>query len=127
MIKQDLVFNNQLGLHARPAAFLVQFANQFSSEIKLIKDNKEANLKSILGLLWLKVKDKEELTIVAKGSDEEKAVSEVIDLIENRLNVVSYQQESTNIKNAQEKLESVAPSQVVTMLGEGVRKNLKDI
>lgn len=131
MIQKKVRLNNKQGLHGRPAAVLVQEAEKFSAEMKLIKENKEANLKSILGLLWLKVKDKEELTLQIKGQDENTAAEKIVDLIENKLPVVSYQQNNPELNKviAGDKKNSnpIAPTDVVKMLGDGVRKNLNEI
>ena len=124
MLKEKVILNNELGLHARPASVLVKNAEKFSSQIKLIKGNKEANLKSILGVLWLKAKDNDELIVKVKGPDEKEALKSIRDLIENRLRVVSYNNSKDgNTTN----VDYVNPSEVVTMLGKGVRKNLKEI
>jgi phosphocarrier protein len=73
---------NQLGLHARPAAKLAKLAGQFCSEIKLIKANKEADVKSVLDLLSLACRFDEEVKLIVDGQDEEKAFISITLLIE---------------------------------------------
>ncbi len=84
MIEKKVVLKNRLGLHARAASLLVNTAQKFSSFISLIKDSEEVNAKSILGILTLSASKGAELTIRAEGEDEEKAVKEISELIENK-------------------------------------------
>ena len=48
-----MVVQNQLGLHARPAAMFVKMATRFKSEILVVKEGEEINGKSIMGLMML--------------------------------------------------------------------------
>lgn len=84
MIEKKLTLKNKLGLHARAAAKLVQTAEQFKSEIKIVKDNVEADGKSILGVLLLAAPIGTELTFIVEGEDENKAIMAIEDLIENK-------------------------------------------
>ena len=51
MITKEAVINNQVGLHARPATFFIQKANEFKSSIWIEKDERRVNAKSLLGVL----------------------------------------------------------------------------
>lgn len=73
------------GLHARPATNLVNTAGQFTSEIYLIYKEKTVNLKSIMGVMSLGVGPGEEITIVAEGSDAERAMDELEKYIKSEL------------------------------------------
>ena len=53
MITKEVVINNQVGLHARPATFFIQKANEFRSSIWIEKDERRVNAKSLLGVLSL--------------------------------------------------------------------------
>ncbi len=53
MFEKKIVVHNQLGLHARPAALLVETANRFQSEITIQKGKQKVNAKSIMGVLML--------------------------------------------------------------------------
>ena len=64
---------NRLGLHARPAAKLTQKANEFLSEIKIDKDGRVVNGKSIMGVMLLAASKGTVLKISADGTDEESA------------------------------------------------------
>ena len=51
MVVRDITVQNQVGLHARPATFFIQKANEFKSSIWVEKDERRANAKSLLGVL----------------------------------------------------------------------------
>jgi phosphocarrier protein HPr len=69
------------GLHARPAAEFVRKAKQFTAEIKVIKDEREANAKSSMKIMTLGAKKGDEVIIRAKGDDAEEAVEALVELI----------------------------------------------
>ncbi|AHK22156.1 HPr family phosphocarrier protein [Candidatus Hepatoplasma crinochetorum] len=66
-----------IGLHARPASIVVQQASKFKSNIKLIANGKEANLKSIMSIMALGVKTNTEITIIADGNDAKEALEKI--------------------------------------------------
>ena len=53
MVTKEVVINNQVGLHARPATFFIQKANEFKSSIWIEKEDRRVNAKSLLGVLSL--------------------------------------------------------------------------
>ena len=71
----------QIGLHARPATFLIQKANEFKSSIWIEKDERRVNAKSLLGVLSLGVAKDMTITILADGPDEAEAVDTLCELI----------------------------------------------
>ena len=81
MISKEIIVQNQVGLHARPATFFIQKANEFSSEIWISKDERRVNAKSLLGVLSLGVTRGMRITLIADGADEEAAVSELANLV----------------------------------------------
>ena len=81
MYLKEVVVQNQVGLHARPATFFIQKANEYKSNIWVEKDERNVNAKSLLGVLSLGITRGASITIVAEGSDEEDAVSGLVDLI----------------------------------------------
>lgn len=83
MQEREVTIVPEEGLHARPAAEFVKAAKGFSSDIKVIKDGKEANAKSSLNLMSLGAKQGDNLTIRADGDDEEEAAETLADLITN--------------------------------------------
>ena len=84
MIQRELVIANRLGLHARPAAQLVQQASKFKSEIRLVKGNLEVNAKSMMGVMMLAAEMGSKITVVAEGSDEKKAVEAICKVIRTK-------------------------------------------
>ena len=84
MIEKKVKLGNKLGLHARAAAKLVQLGETFKSEIKITKDNVEANGKSILSVLLLAAPVGTELDFIIQGPDEEKAMIAIASLIETQ-------------------------------------------
>ena len=83
MAERKVVVSNETGLHARPAASLVQFVKNYPGEVKIIKDGKQANAKSIFNVMSLGIAKGTEITLIAEGEDEEKFVDELVDFIEN--------------------------------------------
>jgi phosphotransferase system HPr (HPr) family protein len=83
MKTQSFVIKNKVGLHARPAAVLVQAANKFKSEVKLEKDGNEVSAKSILGVLSLGAEKGTVVVVTANGVDEEEALKTIEELVNN--------------------------------------------
>jgi len=81
MFLKEIVVQNQVGLHARPATFFIQKANEYKSSIWVEKDEKKVNAKSLLGVLSLGVTKGVSITIIAEGPDEEQAVNELVSMI----------------------------------------------
>ncbi len=77
VVKKQITVTNRLGLHARPAAQIVQKASQFKSEIKLSKDGLEVNAKSIMGVMMLAAEMGSSVVILAEGPDEEAAAEAI--------------------------------------------------
>ena len=84
MVERKVEVINKLGLHARPAAMLVQKATKFKSEIKLQKDDLEVNAKSILSVMALAAEMGSFVTIIAEGEDETVAVEVLAKLFEEK-------------------------------------------
>jgi len=81
MISKDITVQNEVGLHARPATFFIQKANEFKSFITISKDDRKVNAKSLLGVLSLGITKGTQVTLTAEGPDEEDAVAELESLI----------------------------------------------
>lgn len=81
MYMKEAVVNNQVGLHARPATFFIQKANEFKSSIWVEKDDRRVNAKSLLGVLSLGIIKGTPIQIIAGGADEEEAVEALVALI----------------------------------------------
>ncbi len=83
MITKEVVINNQVGLHARPATFFIQKANEFKSSIWVEKEERRVNAKSLLGVLSLGIVKGTPITIIADGSDEDEAIATLSALIDS--------------------------------------------
>jgi phosphocarrier protein HPr len=83
MYTRKVTVMNQVGLHARPATFLIQKANEFKSSVWIEKDERKVNAKSLLGVLSLGVAKGATISIIADGTDEVKAVDTLCALIES--------------------------------------------
>ncbi len=83
MYVKDVVVQNQVGLHARPATFFIQKANEFKSSIWVEREERRVNAKSLLGVLSLGILGGSEIRIIADGSDEQAAVDGLVELVES--------------------------------------------
>jgi len=84
MVERTVVITNPLGIHARPAALIVQCAADYSSDIFLSKgDVSGVNGKSIMGVMMLAAEKGSQVKIVAEGTDAEKAIAAIGDLVES--------------------------------------------
>ena len=83
MCVKEVMVQNQVGLHARPATFYIQKANEFKSSIWVEKEERRVNAKSLLGVLSLGIVGGTNIRIIADGSDEEEAVSSLVELVKS--------------------------------------------
>ncbi len=83
-LTRELVIQNRLGLHARPAAMFVKIANRHKAEVWVEKDGEQVNGKSIMGLMMLAAGQGSKLFLIADGPDADRAISELEQLIERR-------------------------------------------
>ncbi|HOP29337.1 MAG TPA: HPr family phosphocarrier protein [Spirochaetota bacterium] len=87
MVEKDVVVNSDAGIHARPAMMIVREAMKYPCEVMLIKDNVEADAKSIMSVLGLAIISGSKLTIRAHGEGETELVEYLINLIEKDFRV----------------------------------------
>jgi phosphocarrier protein len=85
MVSSEVTVSNQVGLHARPATFFIQKANEFKSSIWVEKDERRVNAKSLLGVLSLGIVKGSVITLLADGVDEDDAVGALAKLISSEL------------------------------------------
>lgn len=83
MYVKDVKVQNQVGLHARPATFFIQKANEFKSSIWIEKEERRVNAKSLLGVLSLGIVGGTTIKIIADGVDEQSAVENLVKLVES--------------------------------------------
>ncbi|MBQ8177419.1 MAG: HPr family phosphocarrier protein [Oscillospiraceae bacterium] len=82
MFVREVDVKNQVGLHARPATFFIQKANEYKSSIWVEKEERRVNAKSLLGILSLGIVGGTTIRIIADGADEQLAVEGLTKLIE---------------------------------------------
>ena len=83
MYTREITVKNEVGLHARPATYFIQKANELKSGIWVEKEERRVNAKSLLGVLSLGIMKDTTVTLIADGSDEKEAVDALAELIEN--------------------------------------------
>jgi len=79
MVKQTVLVKMKNGLHARPAALLVQLVSKFESDIKCITEKNKFDAKSIISLMSSGIRENDEITIEVNGSDENEAIKNISD------------------------------------------------
>lgn len=80
---QNIIIKNKAGLHARPATFFIQKANEYKSSIWIEKEERRVNAKSLLGVLSLGIEENTEIKLIADGLDEDIAINGLTKLIES--------------------------------------------
>ena len=83
MTTRSVQVTNPLGLHARAAARFVHLATRFTSQIRVARDSKVMDGKSIMGILLLAAARGSTITISADGADERDAVQALVDLVQS--------------------------------------------
>lgn len=82
MVEKSVIVTNETGLHARPAAALVQFVKSMSEEVELVKEGKVANAKSIFSVMSLGISKGTEILVRVTGENEESNLDKVVEFIE---------------------------------------------
>jgi phosphotransferase system HPr (HPr) family protein len=83
MIEKMITIRNKTGLHARPAAIIVQKANEFRSDIFFEKGEDKVNAKSIMGVMMLAAAEGSAVKILVSGEDEQEALEQMTRLLES--------------------------------------------
>ena len=83
MFVREVMVKNQVGLHARPATFFIQKANEFISSIWIEKEERRVNAKSLLGILSLGIVGGTGIKVIADGADERAAVDALVELVDS--------------------------------------------
>ena len=83
MLIEEIVVNNKVGLHARPAANFVQTVSKFKSKITVVKDGIEVDAKSIIGILSLGIERGTKIIVKVDGVDEGEAMDAIKSLALN--------------------------------------------
>ncbi|MBR2592824.1 MAG: HPr family phosphocarrier protein [Oscillospiraceae bacterium] len=86
MLVKEVTVENQVGLHARPATFFIQKANEYKCALWVEKDERRVNAKSLLGVLSLGIVGGTTIQLIADGVDEAEAIDGLVKLIESGFN-----------------------------------------
>lgn len=84
MYSKEVTVRNKTGIHARPATAFVKMASSFSSNVSIEKDGKQVNCKSLINILSMGITKDSKIKIIAEGSDEERAVTELVKMVEDK-------------------------------------------
>ena len=84
MPQRDTTIINQLGLHARASAKLTQLAGNFKSQVKMSRNGRQVDAKSIMGVMMLAAGIGSTVTLEIDGPDEQEAMDALLALIANR-------------------------------------------
>ena len=82
MYVKEVSVLNHVGLHARPATFFIQKANEYKASVWVEKEERRVNAKSLLGVLSLGIVGGTTIKIIADGVDEQEAVDALVKLVE---------------------------------------------
>lgn len=83
MTEREVIVTTDAGVHARPAMMIVKEAMKYPCDVKLIKDDVEADCKSIMSVLGLAIVSGSRLTIKADGEGETNVVDSIVAMIQN--------------------------------------------
>ena len=81
MYIKEAVVASPVGLHARPATFFIQKANEFKCSVWIEREERRVNAKSLLGVLSLGITQNSSVNIIADGADEQQAVDTLTQLL----------------------------------------------
>lgn len=84
LLSRELVVQNKMGIHARPAAMIVRVTNKFDAEVLVQKDDEEVNGKSIMGLMMLAAGKGSKVRFNVTGGDAEPMLNELQELFERK-------------------------------------------
>lgn len=84
MVTKELTVINESGIHARPAALIVETCTKYKSMIWFMKDGMRANAKSIMNIMLLAAEFGAQIQVEADGPDEEQALAAIEDLFQSK-------------------------------------------
>ena len=87
-LTRELVVQNKMGIHARPAAMIVRITNKFRAEVLVEKDEEQVNGKSIMGLLMLAAGTGAKVRFIATGADAAALLTELESLFARKFDEV---------------------------------------
>ena len=77
---KELLVQNKMGIHARPAAMIVRVTNKFKADVFVEKDDEQVNGKSIMGLMMLAAGKGSKVKFLATGADAAQMLEELEEL-----------------------------------------------
>jgi phosphocarrier protein HPr len=83
MTRREVVICNKLGLHARAAAKFVHLATRYAADVRVARDGRVMDGKSIMGILLLSAAQGTTITISADGPDEDAAIVALAELVDS--------------------------------------------
>jgi len=87
-LTRELVVQNKMGIHARPAAMIVRITNKFRAEVLVEKDEEQVNGKSIMGLMMLAAGKGAKVRFIATGADAAGLLAELESLFARKFDEV---------------------------------------
>ena len=84
-----IIVASETGLHARPAAVVAATARRFAADVRLVKDGREANARSVVSIMALEVGGGDTVSIVARGHDAPAALAAIADKLATNLDAAS--------------------------------------
>ncbi len=84
VVRREVTIINKLGLHARAAAKLVTLATGFEADVRIRRDDREVDAKSIMGVMMLAAGKGTRLEVIATGPDAEVAAERLQALVRER-------------------------------------------
>ena len=87
-LTRELIVQNKMGIHARPAAMIVRITNKFRAEVLVEKDAEQVNGKSIMGLMMLAAGKGAKVRFIATGADAATLLTELESLFERKFDEV---------------------------------------
>jgi len=84
MVSVNVIIQSEAGLRHNSAACFVQMANEYKSSIRITHGEKEANAKSLLGVLALGVLHGTQVKLTVDGSDEKEAIENLVELVSRK-------------------------------------------
>ncbi|MEL3908525.1 MAG: HPr family phosphocarrier protein [Treponemataceae bacterium] len=84
MIEKKVIVQNRAGVHARPSTLIAQVANKFQANLTIVKNGKEYNAKSVIGVMTMAAAYNSELILRAEGTDAEAAILAIVDLFDTK-------------------------------------------
>ena len=82
-LTKELVVQNKMGIHARPAAMIVRITNKFKADVFVEKDEEQVNGKSIMGLMMLAAGKGTQVHLHTEGEQDDDAMAALVELINN--------------------------------------------